>query len=357
MGQIAVMKEAGIYRIWYGGYQARSQQGRAGYAESRDGVHWTKPNLGWVTYGGKPSNISLSLQPDLHSNEYELPCCVARDEEGPPDRRYVMFLHPQGPHCFIADVATSPDGKRFTRVHDNSRHFAFDQTPRNTTLHGAAIVLREPNHWWAFAGQCEPGEGGYRFRFTGWVVEPGDKEDISFGLWRSLRTHLQEDLQPWEEDKDQTSGLPTMIASALVVGDEWWVYYVCNNNVWLARLGGDRMYGLSLQPGAEHGQVTTLALEPPPTGWGPYHLTLNATGFGVDSKIEAELVDVVSNTVIDGVGLRESVAVESDGFEIPLQWRVEGRALPSTRQPLRVRFWLTRGSGNPQVHAVSVRKR
>jgi len=356
-GQIAVMKEEGIYRMWYGGYQSRLQQGRAGYAESRHGVHWTKPNLGWVTYGGKPSNISLSLQPDLHSNEYELPCCVVRDEDGPPDRRYVMFLHTQGPHGFIADVATSPDGKRFTRVYHNSRYFAFDQTPRNTTLHGAALVIREPNYWWAFAGHHEPGEGGYRFRFTGWVVEPGEKENISFGLWRSQRTHLQEDLQPWEKDEGKTSGLPIMMTSTLVVGDEWWVYYVCDNNVGFAKVGRDRMYGISLQPGVEHGQVTTLALEPPPTGWDPCHLTLNATGFGVGSKIEAELLDGLNQRVIEGYGSADSVAAEKDGFEIPLQWRGKGRALPSTRQPLRVRFKLTRGSGNPQVHAVYVRKR
>jgi hypothetical protein len=71
LGQMAVRKEGGVYRMWYGGYVARLQQGRAGYAESRDGVHWAKPVLGLFPFAGQPTNICFPLQPGYHCNEYE----------------------------------------------------------------------------------------------------------------------------------------------------------------------------------------------------------------------------------------------------------------------------------------------
>src|SRR5207237_5575441 len=117
------------------------------------------------------TNIGFPLQPGFNSNEYELPVDLVLDEQAAPERRYVMFLHTQGPHGFIVDVATSADGKHFVRAPQNARHYAFDKVPRNTTLHGAAVVLHEPNYWWAFVGHHEPEGKGYRMRFTGWVVE------------------------------------------------------------------------------------------------------------------------------------------------------------------------------------------
>ena len=93
------------------------------YAESSDGIRWSKPDLGLVRFGGRQTNICFSLQPGLNSNEYELPVEVIRDEAAPPERRYLMFLHTQGPHGFIVDVATSPDGRRFVRAPHNARHY------------------------------------------------------------------------------------------------------------------------------------------------------------------------------------------------------------------------------------------
>src|SRR5207247_7310408 len=104
-------KEGAIYRMWYGGYVARLQQGRAGYAESKDGIHWIKPPLGLFPFAGQQTNICFPLQPGFNSNEYELPVDLVRDEQAAQERRYVMFLHTQGRHVFIVVVATSADGK------------------------------------------------------------------------------------------------------------------------------------------------------------------------------------------------------------------------------------------------------
>ena len=97
------MKGNGVYRIWYGAYPTSLQQGRAAYAESRDGIHWESPALGQFRWLGKDTNICYSLQPGPISNTYELFASVVRVDEAPPQRRYVMFLHTQcpGPGCPI----------------------------------------------------------------------------------------------------------------------------------------------------------------------------------------------------------------------------------------------------------------
>src|SRR5207247_4683551 len=139
---------------------------------------------------------------------------------------------------------------------------------RNTTLHGAAVVLHEPNYWWAFVGHHEPEGKGYRMRFTGWVVEPDEKENVGFGLWRSQRIQLEPNLQSWDRSEGH-------IGSILEVGDEWWVYYACEGNFGLAKVGRHRMLGLELQAGVETGQVTSIDLQPPKEGWRQHQLTLN----------------------------------------------------------------------------------
>ena len=55
-----VRKEGDRYRMWYGGYAVRGTTINL-YAESDDGIHWTRPNLGLFKdfEGGKDNNIVL----------------------------------------------------------------------------------------------------------------------------------------------------------------------------------------------------------------------------------------------------------------------------------------------------------
>jgi hypothetical protein len=347
LGQMAVLKEGGIFRMWYGGYVHRLQQGRAGYAESSDGIHWTRPKLGFFRFAGKGTNICFPLQAGLNSNEYELPVCIIRDDHAPAQRRYTLFLHTQGPHGFIVDVATSRDGYRFVRAAHNARHYAFDETPRNSTLHGAAVVLQEPHYWWAFVGHHEAEGKGYRMRSTGWVVEPDEGENIGFGLWRSTRVHLEPNPRSWDRGS-------THISSVVEVGHEWWVYYASEGSVGLAKVGRHRMYGFEVTSERREGHLTSIGLRPPKGDWSNYHLTLNASGLQGADRIEAELVDARDNETVQGYSLAECVAVQTNGYEIPLKWKGAGKQLPNTTSPLRVRLKMRRTRGNPQVHAVYV---
>jgi hypothetical protein len=59
-----VIREGNRWRFWYGAFDRsykRDDDGRLCYAESPDGLHWTKPDLGLVEYQGtKHNNILLS---------------------------------------------------------------------------------------------------------------------------------------------------------------------------------------------------------------------------------------------------------------------------------------------------------
>ncbi|MCX7426471.1 MAG: hypothetical protein NTW96_12725 [Planctomycetia bacterium] len=59
-----VIREGERWRMWYGAYDRRYKRDDDAcvcYAESPDGLHWTKPNLGLVDYqGNKNNNILIS---------------------------------------------------------------------------------------------------------------------------------------------------------------------------------------------------------------------------------------------------------------------------------------------------------
>lgn len=89
-------------------------QGPICYAESDDGVRWTKPNLGQVLFKGSRSNNIISL-PDTKAYEG---VAVIKDETDPdPNRRYKMAYNEWSDKkgvAFTIRTATSSDGIRWT---------------------------------------------------------------------------------------------------------------------------------------------------------------------------------------------------------------------------------------------------
>ena len=72
------------------------------YAESDDGLTWTKPNLGLFEFNGNPNN---NIVWDLHG------ACVFRDDESDPQKRYKMIgFCRRYRNVFLL---TSPDGIRW----------------------------------------------------------------------------------------------------------------------------------------------------------------------------------------------------------------------------------------------------
>ena len=94
----SVIRVEGKFRMWYISVGddrfdegvPRSAPWRVAYAESTDGVHWTKPNLGLVEYGGNRNNNLVLMEPRLGTVNVK----VIFDPDDPnPDRRYKMAAH------------------------------------------------------------------------------------------------------------------------------------------------------------------------------------------------------------------------------------------------------------------------
>jgi hypothetical protein len=152
----SVLKEDGKYRMWY--YMPRG----VCYAESADGITWTKPLMAQYLWEGKPSNIVVHLDgtPDGEvpfPYFYELFGVFRDDNEPDPDRRYKMgYLsierRYEGPDFDVfhpsqrrgLGVATSPDGIHWTNIDsfatyaivDGSSHWAFDPATKQYHLYG-----------------------------------------------------------------------------------------------------------------------------------------------------------------------------------------------------------------------------
>jgi hypothetical protein len=146
----------GKYRMWY-----KSGMGVA-YAESDDGLRWTKPPLDFVTIDGVKTNIlwrkkSKTEGPDDFPVFYELFGVHRDDREPDPSRRYKMgFLcidwKHQGPggdpyhpgQRRGLGVAASPDGLHWKLLHtyateaiiDGQTHWTWDTARNKYVLYG-----------------------------------------------------------------------------------------------------------------------------------------------------------------------------------------------------------------------------
>ncbi|MCR4412183.1 MAG: hypothetical protein NUV77_07125 [Thermoguttaceae bacterium] len=145
----SIFQDGDRYRMYYHGWQLTIVPGRlivphqlvTCYAESRDGIHWIKPELGLVEFGGsKKNNIVLDtgkLGPlDIDAGHIAL----FRDENPrcPPEARYKAIVLVRKPHG-LAPLA-SPDGLHWSPMADkpvitkgafDSQNLAFWDPVRN----------------------------------------------------------------------------------------------------------------------------------------------------------------------------------------------------------------------------------
>jgi hypothetical protein len=134
-----VLYDQGKFRMWYQIYNSRESadprfRTAVAYAESRDGLHWEKPSLGFFKYKDEPTNLVLLSHgtSDLCS-----PAVIKDTLERDPSRRYKMLywdsmskedLEKHGPNLPLGTdvpgwraipgegffIAYSPDGIRWT---------------------------------------------------------------------------------------------------------------------------------------------------------------------------------------------------------------------------------------------------
>lgn len=95
----SVIREGGKFRMWYiaagderaEGTGPRSAPWRPAYAESDDGIHWTKPNLGLVEYrGNKNNNLILTEPAPLGILNLKV---LSEPADPNPEHRYKISAH------------------------------------------------------------------------------------------------------------------------------------------------------------------------------------------------------------------------------------------------------------------------
>ncbi len=103
------------FKMWYLGLGDR--EGEEGFAHdlfvchatSRDGVHWEKPDLGLVEYGGDKKNNRVRINGLQESDRVYMTIVLHEPEDPDPERRFKMAIEIPRYHGQLA-VATSADG-------------------------------------------------------------------------------------------------------------------------------------------------------------------------------------------------------------------------------------------------------
>jgi len=192
-GYFTLLQDGGLFRCYYRGSHHGEPGGRPGhsgvtcYAESRDGITWTKPKLGLFEFGGsKDNNITHmgagcgTFAPFLDTN----PAC-------PPESRY-KALATQGTEVErkknpALQAWHSADGLRWSLMREQPVITAGSFDSQNTAFFDHALGAYRA-YWRYFTG-------GYTDA-RGWKPS---------GL-RAIRTATSEDFLTWENQADLAYG-------------------------------------------------------------------------------------------------------------------------------------------------------
>jgi hypothetical protein len=106
LGYCQVLKINQQWHMWYSSFDHRYKDDNdtyACYARSTDGVHWQRPSLGVVSYGGSKQNNLVGFGTHGFS--------VFLDEQAPPDERFkIVGVRQHGGGPWWVYGGTSPDG-------------------------------------------------------------------------------------------------------------------------------------------------------------------------------------------------------------------------------------------------------
>ncbi len=226
-----VVKDGDTFRMWYlGMFETENLNGQAPgwwrpmcYAESKDGVHWTKPELGLVEFnGGTKNNICLiEGEPESLTRVNDFLSVLHDPDDPDPERRYkcAYIAHPpfgdvRGGRSKIGPnegrwgamiCATSADGLRWKIVGDRpanaeGERFEVSSLYRFGDFYYATGQLLSPWSWRADGSPVGRDVLAYRspdfvnwsrakassFARAGQLANPpvpGQQCHMGFGLW------------------------------------------------------------------------------------------------------------------------------------------------------------------------------
>ncbi|HFE52198.1 MAG TPA: exo-alpha-sialidase [Bacteroidetes bacterium] len=384
-GSVLWDPQDGLFKLWYGIFDLDAYRNRTPfsynicYAESEDGVHWRKPDLGLFDKRGQMSKhnncVKLGREKtsgiDVEFNPYP---------HGRDDR--FVAIHNDSGGVF---VSTSGDGKLF---HPD---FSRPAVPYHSDTHNNFVYDEVRKRWLmfvrpqAFAGAGLKGVGRRRVAvkesrdLRTWtrertVLTPNEDDpdnfygmtvfrrgDLLFGalqLYETRHHHIREELVwsadgfTWERLPRSThpifldvgpegswdDGMVFLMDRPVVVGDEMWFYYAgCDTphtafgdyGIGRAVTRLDRLVGLRARPDTL-GRVLTRPLHV------EGNLVLNASATGGEIRVS---VHTAEDKVIPGWTAAECQPVRGDAVAAPVHWREHGLS-ELAGKTVRLRFHL-----------------
>lgn len=215
-----VMRDQGKLRMWYRCYTPAEI---FCYAESTDGIHWTKPELGIYPYAGSTANnIYLGPASDLGivgeaavpGRRFHTAMVFRQPGDVPPDKRYVLFGYMLRPPRHR--VAFSADGLRWTFVPETAEKGLFAGGDAST--YGYDPYSRR---YFAMRKMGSRGLGGRREGGRGRAVgiawsDPGNV--LKWTTPASVAVLVPDDLDP---DATQFYNAPTFAYQGLFIAQLW----------------------------------------------------------------------------------------------------------------------------------------
>ncbi len=397
-GTVLPAEDGNGYRMWYHSWAGGEYH--ILYATSPDGLHWTKPDLGLVTFDGTTHNNILIRR----TKEDHNPQVIYTPWDPAPERRYKLMNWDYGrtpPKNTVPGYygACSPDGihwtdapkepvlrdpigdvgnftwdahaaryigypKEFTDVRGFRRRcVGFDETKDFESWPAPSLVLTPDEYddrWAAQPGQHTDFYGlcgfAYESQYLGFlwifrITAAGDDGPVFAelvssrdGVHWTRQDAPRPPVLPLGPAGAWDSGMIYTANSPLVEGNTVKLYYggfdathAVDSAKGAIGLATLRKDGFaSLDAGAEEGIVTTTPVRNP----GAVLAVNFATHDGGSMRVE--LVDE-KNAVIDGYGREDCLPLSGDSVNQPVQWKTKG-ALPETPENLRLRFILQNSS-------------
>ncbi len=200
---VSILKDGDIYRMYYKGVQIDPfkesdekidnkylQAVPLCYAESDDGIHWRRPELGLHEFRGSKANNIVVLYGNMDGvNVDPGAAAVFKDDNpaAPPDARYKAVIHSKEPAKGLL-ILKSADGIKWSLLSPqvvitdgafDSQNLAFWDS-----IHGTYRA-----YWRYFSRDAPPATPG------------GSTSSLYVGV-RAIRTATSKDLLHWEDQKD-----------------------------------------------------------------------------------------------------------------------------------------------------------
>jgi len=391
-----VFREGDKFRMWY---EVHNKGNHTGYAESRDGIAWTKPDLGLIEFQGSKANNFVTSAADRAATggQCHNPSVIRRPNETDPEKRYALygfdgkvgarvafspdglrwkftpetekkalfsssdvvnfFYDPYQKLYFVtwktrsrrgraAGVAWSKDGINWTKPYDGPTFVADDLDPDATQIYGIPVFpyqglyLGQP--WMYFARYFKYGDYTVQRMYEAQEDSPRTMEVQVAWSWDMInwtRPPVREQFIPRGGKDEWDRGMIFTARAPVLVGDKLYFYYG----------GTDRSHD-DPRVNAAIG-LATLRLDgfcsmraAASEGWlitrrEPARepvVSINAKT-AKDGFVTAEILDR-KNRVIPGFSRKDCVAFTGDSVKHELKWKTA--TLPAKTVDWKVRFWL-----------------